>query len=84
MAFVDPVRVCQNCHEKTKPEEAFFLNEIKVLHEGAPFHVSIAKTPDLTPDSPDSDMSFSGVLGSDTPKLLNCKLVNGEKFTLRF
>ena len=84
MAFVDPVRVCQNCHEKTKPEEAFFLNEIKVLHEGAPFHVSIAKTPDLTPDSPDSDMSFSGALGSDTPKLLNCKLVNGEMFTLHY
>ena len=76
MAFVDPVRVCQNCSDKTKPEMDFFLNEIKVLHEGAPFHVSIAKSPDLTPESPDSDMSLSGALGSDVPKLLKCKLVN--------
>ena len=74
MAFVDPVRLCQNCCEKTKPEEAFFLEEIKVLHEGAPFHVSIEKSSDdLTPDS---DMSFSNALGSEAPKLLKCKLVN--------
>ncbi|TRY78756.1 hypothetical protein TCAL_09464 [Tigriopus californicus] len=39
MGFVDPVRNCQTCSPLTRKEEIFFTNQLKVLFQGAPFHV---------------------------------------------
>ena len=71
MAFVDPVRLCKPCSEITKVEADFFNNDIKTLSEGAPFHVTTAKSPATTPESPD--------LSDDMPKLYICKLTSDQR-----
>jgi len=79
MAFVDPVRLCEPCSEVTKAEDDFFTNHIKVLFEGAPFHVTTSKS---QPSSPDSPISPLESLGSDTPKLFYCKLTGDHRFLI--
>jgi len=82
MAFVDPVRLCKPCSEITKIEEEFFTNQIKVLFEGAPFHVTTVRSPMSSPDSALGDPpSFSSdSLGIETPKLFNCKLTTDQRY----
>lgn len=81
MAFVDPVRLCKPCSEISKIEEEFFTNQIKVLFEGAPFHVTTARSPMSSPDSLGDPPSFSSEsLGFETPKLFNCKLTTDKRY----
>jgi len=75
MSFVDPVRLCQPCAEVTKVEEEFFIQKLKVLFEGAPFHITTFKSPATTPESP-SSISMS----DDMPKLYHTKLTPDQRF----
>jgi len=77
MAFVDPVRLCQPCSEVTKVEEDFFTQQIKVLFEGAPFHITAIKSPASTPESPSSI-----TMSDDTPKLYHSKLTSDQRFLI--
>jgi len=82
MAFVDPVRLCKPCSEITKVEAEFFTKHIKVLFEGAPFHVKSVKSPATTPESPASITNFSELMGDEIPKLYFCKLTSDQKFLI--
>jgi len=75
MAFVDPVRLCKPCSEVTKVEEEFFTQQIKVLFEGAPFHIKTFKSPATTPES-----LSSTTLSDDMPKLYHSKLTSDQRF----
>lgn len=73
MGFIDPVRHCCNCASITKAEEEFFVDHIKCLFNGAPFHVQLS-----TPvSSPSTDENSLGPLGFESYP------VNGKLYYLK-
>lgn len=71
MGFVDPVRHCHGCAAVTREEEDFFVNHIKVLFSGAPFHVATGAAPD---DSPSTSAN-----GESVSTLYYCKLSSDQR-----
>jgi len=82
MSFVDPVRQCKPCSEITKVEEEFFTTHIKVLFEGAPFHVKTIKSPASTPESPANFTNFSELMNEEVPKLYFSKLTSDQRYLI--
>ncbi len=88
MGFVDPVRHCGPCSEVTKIEDDFFSNHMKVLFEGAPFHVTTSKSSSAatTPTSPETENSMTesadsiSTASSNSTKLFNCKLTSDQRY----
>jgi len=75
MGFVDPVRHCVNCAAVTRDEEDFFLNHIKVLFTGAPFHIATGAFPASSPSADHSPTSN----GESVSTLYYCKLSSDQR-----